>query len=86
MRADRSLQTPLKGGACCRALFDGERIRDIVTTPATIEGDVAIGPDKNDLLTRSFKDMDPALAEWAADRMTLHPRACFYNPVKLERF
>lgn len=68
------------------ALFDGEKIRDIVTAPATIEGDVAIGPDKNDLLNRSFVGMDPELAEWAADRMTLHPRACFYEPVKLERF
>lgn len=68
------------------ALFNGEKIRDIVTTPATIEGDIAIGPDKNDLLNRSFKGMDPGLAEWAADRMTLHPRACFYEPVKLDSF
>ena len=68
------------------ALFDGEKIRDIVTTPATIEGEILIGPDKNDLLNRSFVGMDPALAEWAADRMKLHPRACFYEAVKLERF
>lgn len=68
------------------ALFDGERIRDIVKTAATIEGDVAIGPDRADLVNRSFKDMEPALRDWAADRMTLHPRACFYEPVKLERF
>ena len=68
------------------ALFNGEKIRDIVTSPATIEGDVSIGPDRNDLMTRSFKDMDPALANWTADRMRLHPRACFYEPVKLDRF
>ncbi|MCA8927494.1 MAG: alpha/beta hydrolase [Alphaproteobacteria bacterium] len=68
------------------SLLDGEKIRDIVTMPATVEGRVAIGPDRNDLLNRSFKDMERGLAEWAADRMTLHPRACFYEPVKLERF
>ena len=68
------------------ALFDGEKVRDIVTSPATIEGDVLIGPDKNDLLNRSFVGMERGLAEWAADRMTLHPRACFYEPVKLESF
>jgi len=68
------------------ALFNGEKIRDIVTVPATVEGLVAIGPDKNDLLNRSFKDMERGLAEWAADRMTLHPRACFYQPVELESF
>ncbi len=68
------------------ALFDGEKIRDIVTSPATIEGDIAIGPDRNDLVTRSFKDMEPGLRDWAADRMTLHPRAVFYQPVDLNSF
>ena len=68
------------------ALFDGEKIRDIVTSPATIENNVAIGPDRADLVNRSFKDMEPVLRDWAADRMTLHPRACFYEPVKLDSF
>ena len=26
------------------------------------------------------------LASWAADRMRLHPRACFYEPVRLVSF
>lgn len=68
------------------ALMNGEKIRDIVTSPATVEGKVAIGPDRADLVNRSFKDMEPGLRDWAADRMTLHPRACFYEPVKLDSF
>jgi pimeloyl-ACP methyl ester carboxylesterase len=68
------------------ALQNGEKIRDIVTNPSTIEGEIAIGPDRADLVNRSFKTMEPTLRDWAADRMTLHPRACFYEPVKLESF
>ena len=60
------------------ALFNGEKIRDIVIPPAPIETDVSVGPTRADLINRSFKDMDPVLASWAADRMRLHPRACFY--------
>ena len=68
------------------ALLDGEKIRDIVTAPAAIEGPLALGPDREDLLTRSFKDIDPAVRDWAADRVSLHPRNCFYAPVKLDSF
>jgi pimeloyl-ACP methyl ester carboxylesterase len=68
------------------ALFNGEKIRDIVKPPAQIENDIVIGPTREDLMNRSFKDMPPAMANWAADRMRLHPRACFYDPVKLDTF
>ena len=68
------------------ALLDGEKIRDIVTAPAAIEGPLALGPDRADLLTRSFKDIAPALRDWAAERVTLHPRNCFYAPVRLDSF
>lgn len=68
------------------ALFDGEKVRDIVKGPASIEGDIEIGPDRDDLVNRSFKHMEPKLRDWAADRMKLHPRACFYEPVKLPTF
>ena len=68
------------------ALQHGEKIRDIVTNPATIEGEIAIGPDRADYINRSFKDMEPGLRDWAADRMTLHPRAVFYETVKLDSF
>lgn len=68
------------------ALFDGEKIRDVVKRPATVEGEIAIGPDRNDAANRLFADLDEPTKQWAADRMTLHPRACFYEPVKLPRF
>jgi pimeloyl-ACP methyl ester carboxylesterase len=68
------------------ALFDGEKIRDIVKRPASIEGDIAIGPNRQDAAGRLFAGLDEATKNWAADRITLHPRACFYEPVKLPRF
>jgi pimeloyl-ACP methyl ester carboxylesterase len=33
-----------------------------------------------------FADLEPAMREWAADRVTLHPAAVYNQPVKLERF
>jgi len=68
------------------ALFNGEKIRDIVTRPAAINTDVGLGPTKEDALGRMFLGMEPKLANWAADRLTLHPRAVFEQPVKLSGF
>lgn len=68
------------------ALMDGEKIRDIVTRPAAVEEDLAIGPSKEDAAGRLFAGLDEATKAWAAERTTLHPRACFYQPVKLPRF
>jgi pimeloyl-ACP methyl ester carboxylesterase len=68
------------------ALFDGEMIRDIVKRPAAIEGEIAIGPDRKDAADRLFAGLDETTRQWAADRITLHPRAVFYEPVKLGRF
>lgn len=68
------------------ALFDGEKIRDIVKRPAAIENDLAVGPNREDAYGRLFKGLDEATRNWAADRMTLHPRAVFFEPVKLPRF
>jgi pimeloyl-ACP methyl ester carboxylesterase len=68
------------------ALMDGETIRDFVTAPAAIEGPLAIGPDRDDLINRSFKGIPDDLRDWATDRVTLHPRACFYEPVTLDQF
>lgn len=68
------------------ALMPGERVRDIVTRPAAIEGDVSIGPTRDDAHDRLFEGLDPAIRAWAADRVSLHPIACFYQPVKLESF
>ncbi len=68
------------------ALFDGEKIRDIVTRPAAINTEHALGPTREDALGRMFAGMDRRIAEWAADRLTLHPRLVFEQPVKLARF
>ena len=68
------------------ALFNGEKIRDIVTRPAAINTALALGPSREDAAGRLFADLDPALRDWAADRMTLHPAAVFHQPVRLDRF
>ena len=68
------------------ALFDGEKIRDIVKRPAVINLPLAIGPSREDAVGRLFADLDPTLREWAADRVTLHPEAVFTQPVRLETF
>jgi pimeloyl-ACP methyl ester carboxylesterase len=68
------------------ALFDGEKIRDIVKRPASIEGEVAIGPSREDAEGRLFAGLDADTKRWAAERVTLHPRSVFYEPVKLKKF
>lgn len=68
------------------ALMDGEKIRDIVTQPAPIETDLAVGRSAEDAAATSFRDLEPDLRQWAADRVTLHPRDCFYEPVRLPTF
>jgi hypothetical protein len=52
----------------------------------SINTPLAIGPSREDAAGRLFADLDPALREWAADRVTLHPEAVFHQPVVLERF
>jgi pimeloyl-ACP methyl ester carboxylesterase len=69
------------------ALFDGERILDIVKRPTTaIDTPLARGPSREDAAGRLFASLDPALREWAADRVTLHPAAAYNQPVRLQRF
>lgn len=68
------------------ALFNGEKIRDIVTRPAAVNTDDGLGPTRQDAIGRMFVGMDPAVADWAADRLTLHPRLVFEQPVKLASF
>ncbi|MGI9480288.1 MAG: alpha/beta fold hydrolase [Hyphomicrobiaceae bacterium] len=67
-------------------LMDGEKIRDIVTRPAAVNTDLALGPSQEDAETRLLAGLDPDLRRWAAERFTLHPTAVFHQPVKLERF
>ena len=68
------------------ALFNGEKIRDIVTRPAAVNTEHGLGPSREDALARMFAGMDSETAEWAADRLTMHPRLVFEQPVKLPSF
>jgi len=68
------------------ALFDGEKIRDIVKRPAAVNTPLAIGPTREDAYGRLLAGLEPALRNWAADRMGLHPEAVFHQPVKLASF
>lgn len=68
------------------ALFHGEKIVDIVKQPAAITTDIGRGPSRDDAYGRLFAGLDEGLRNWAADRMTLHPIACFTQPVQLPKF
>jgi pimeloyl-ACP methyl ester carboxylesterase len=46
----------------------------------------ARGPSREDAAGRLFASLDPAMRDWAADRVTLHPAAAYNQPVKLARF
>jgi len=68
------------------ALFDGERIVDIVKQPPAVTTAVGRGPSRQDAYGRLFAGLEEGLRNWAADRMTLHPVGCFNDPVKLPKF
>lgn len=67
-------------------LKDGERLSDIVQRPSAIGNPLATGVSREDTTGRLFKDLDPALNAWAAERTTLHPRAAMEEPMKLAQF
>ncbi len=52
------------------ALMNGEKIIDIVKQPAAVNTDLARGPTKADAAGRLFKDLEPKLRDWAAERVT----------------
>ena len=68
------------------ALFPGEKVRDIVTRPAAINTDLALGPSREDAEQRLLAGLDPELRRWTAERFTLHPQAVFNAPVVLDDF
>jgi len=68
------------------ALFDGERIRDIVRRSTAVPSGLAAGPSREDAENRLFADLDPETRAWALDRYTLHPIGIYENPVKLDNF
>jgi pimeloyl-ACP methyl ester carboxylesterase len=68
------------------ALFDGERIRDIVTRSTAVAGGLTSGPSREDAEQRLFADLEPATRAWALDRYTQHPVGVSETPVKLDSF
>jgi pimeloyl-ACP methyl ester carboxylesterase len=68
------------------ALFDGERIRDIVQRSTALPRGLTAGPSREDAETRLFADLDPATRAWALARYTLHPIGIYENPVRLQSF
>lgn len=68
------------------ALMPGESLRDIVSGVQSVTTPFAAGPTREERLARFLPDMDPALAEWAADRSTLHPIDTSRRPVILDSF
>jgi pimeloyl-ACP methyl ester carboxylesterase len=68
------------------ALFNGEKVRDIVKRPASINTELALGPSREDAEGRLFAGLDETTKRWAGERVTLHPEATFNQPVQLEKF
>jgi pimeloyl-ACP methyl ester carboxylesterase len=68
------------------ALFDGERIRDIVRRSTAVPSGLAAGPSREDAENRLFADLDPATRAWALERYTLHPIGIYEHPVRLDNF
>lgn len=68
------------------ALYDGERIRDIVQRSTAVPSGLAAGPTREDAQNRLFADLDPETRAWALDRYTLHPIGIYDNPVRLDTF
>jgi pimeloyl-ACP methyl ester carboxylesterase len=68
------------------ALFNGERLRDIVTNSTSVTGELTAAPAPGDAANRMFADLDPASRAWALERYTPHPIAIYDQPVKLDSF
>jgi pimeloyl-ACP methyl ester carboxylesterase len=68
------------------ALFDGEKIRDIVTRSTAVAQGIVTGPSRADAENRLFADLDPKSRAWALERYTMHPTGIYESPVRVERF
>ncbi len=68
------------------ALRHGEAVNDIVTRPAAVTTELALGPTREDAEGRMFASLEPGLRTWAAERCTLHPIAVHTQPVQLDSF
>lgn len=68
------------------ALMDGESLADIVKRPSAITTELTTGVAPDDVKGRLFKDLDPALRDWAAERITMHPIAAMRDRMVLKSF
>jgi pimeloyl-ACP methyl ester carboxylesterase len=69
------------------ALFDGERITQIVNRPTPrVTTALSVGPSREDAENRSFAGLDPAARAFALARYTPHPVAAMEEPVSLKSF
>jgi len=68
------------------ALFDGERIRDIIQRSTAVPSGLTAGPSREDAETRLFADLDPATRAWALARYALHPIGIYERSVRLTSF
>jgi pimeloyl-ACP methyl ester carboxylesterase len=68
------------------ALFDGEKIRDIVTRSTSVPQGLTAGPSRADAENRLFADLAPDTRAWALERYTQHPIGIYTEPVRLPSF
>jgi pimeloyl-ACP methyl ester carboxylesterase len=69
------------------ALFDGERIGQIVNRPTPrVTTALSVGPSREDAENRSFAGLDPALRAFALARYTPHPIAAMEDAAILKSF
>lgn len=68
------------------ALFNGEKIRDIVTNSTSITGELTVAPTREDAVNRLFAGLDSANRAWALERYTPQPVGIYEQPVVLDSF
>ncbi len=68
------------------ALFNGEKIRDIVTRSTATASGLTAGPTREDAANRLFADLEPAARAHALERYTQHPIGIYESGVRLDNF
>jgi pimeloyl-ACP methyl ester carboxylesterase len=68
------------------ALFDGEKIGDIVNRVNRVTTELTTGPSREDAAARMFASLDGPMKAWTLERYAPHPVAAMDAPVKLPSF
>jgi len=68
------------------ALFDSERIPDIVNRTSAVTTELTTGPSREDAAGRMFASLEEPTRTWALERYTPHPVAAMNDRVKLPSF